>query len=174
MNLFITGGTDGYLKKLKKNHPNEVLLIMQNEGAFLLVHETEGDSFFKEPRKYEVIQSLGELGDVGFAVFNHIPVSDEGRPLFEYHFKNFIGEIENDPGFIAIRVLRPLLGDTYVLFTLWENNGSYKNWKSSNSFEKIHSYNVKANIFKKLVSKNFPRPSFITRYSIIPEDEEEN
>ena len=68
MNIFFTGGTDVFLKKLIEDHPNEVLLFMQNEGAFLLVHETEGHSFFKEPRKYEVIKSLGEFPAEGFAV----------------------------------------------------------------------------------------------------------
>ena len=174
MNLFFTSGTEVYLKKLIEDHPNEVLLFMRNEGSFLLVHETEGNSFFKEPRKYEVIKSLGEFADVGFAVFNHIPVSDEGRPLFEYHFKNSIGEIENEPGFIAIRVLRPLTGDIYVVFTLWENEWSFKNWKTSNSFEKVHSYIVEKEISKKQKSKFFPRPSFVTKYLIVIEDEKEN
>lgn len=174
MNLFFTNGTDVYLKKLVEDHPNEVLLFMQNEGAFLLVHETEGNSFFKEPRKYEVIKSLGEFADVGFAVFNHIPVSDEGRPLFEYHFKNSIGEIENEPGFIAIRVLRPFTGDNYVVFTLWENEWFFKNWKTSNSFEKVHSYIVEKEISKKQKSKFFPRPSFVTKYFLVMEDEKEN
>ena len=174
MNIFFTGGTDLFLKKLIEDHPNEVLLFMQNEGAFLLVHETEGNSFFKEPRKYEVIKSLGEFADEGFAVFNHIPVSDEGRPLFEYHFKNFIGEIENEPGFIAIRVLRPLSGDTYVIFTLWENDRFYKSWKTFNSFEHVHSNKVEKEISKKQKSKLFPRPSFVTKYTIVIEDEEVN
>ena len=120
MNLFFTSGTDVYLKKLVEDHPNEVLLFMQNEGSFLLVHETEGNSFFKEPRKYEVIKSLGEFADE------------------------------------------------------WENEWSFKNWKTSNSFEKVHSYIVEKEISKKQKSKFFPQPSFVTKYLIVIEDEKEN
>lgn len=174
MNIFFTGGTDVFLKKLIEDHPNEVLLFMQNEGAFLLVHETEGHSFFKEPRIYEVIKSLGEFAREGIAVFNHIPVSDEGRPLFEYKFKNSIEEIENTPGFIALRVLRPLSGDTYVIFTFWENEWCYKNWKTLNSFESIYLNIDEKKISKKQKSKIFPRPSFATKYLIVKEGEKEN
>ncbi len=174
MNIFFTSGTDIYLKKLIEEHPNEVLLFMQNEGTSLLVHETEGHSIFKEPRKYEVIKSLGKFAHEGIAVFNHIPVRDEGRPLFEYHSKNSIGDIENEPGFIAIRVLRPFSGDTYVIFTLWKNEGAFKNWKTLNSFDQVLSNTVEKKHSKKQKSKVFPRPSFSMKYSIVIEDEEEN
>jgi heme oxygenase (mycobilin-producing) len=174
MKIHFTSGTYDYLKRLIEEHPNEELLFLQNEDAFLLVHETEGDSFFKEPRKYEVINSSGTFPDKGFAVFNHIPVSDEGRPLFEYQSKNYIGFIENEPGFMAIRVLRPLSSDTYVIFTLWENELAYKNWKTSNSFEKVYLNKDEKSIPKKQKYKLYPHPPFITKYSIVKDGGKEN
>ena len=128
-----------------------------------------GTLFFKEPRKYEVIDASGQLTDMGFAVFNHVPVTDEGRPLFEYRFKNRDRLIEKEPGFIAIRVLRPFSSDTYIIFTLWKNESSFKSWQTSKSFEELHS---KTDVEKgtKKVSKVFPRPSFVTKYSIVIEE----
>src|SRR3954471_10937418 len=104
MRIFFTNGTHEYLKKMVKEHEGETLILMQNEHASLLIHETVGESLFKEPRKYEVVDASGQLTDTGFAVFNHIPVTDEGRPLFEYRFKNQGDLMETQPGFIAIRV----------------------------------------------------------------------
>jgi heme oxygenase (mycobilin-producing) len=171
MKMFFTNGTREYLKKVVEKHGDETLVLMQNENTCLLAHETEGDSLFKEPRKYEVINAAGQLTDVGFAVFNHIPVTDEGRPLFEYRFKNRDGLIEKEPGFIAIRVLRPLSSDTYIIFTLWENESSFKKWQTSKSFEDAHSKKGAEKESKKQ-PKVFPRPSFVTKYSIVAEKEE--
>lgn len=171
MKMFFTNGTYEYLKKIVEEHKDETLVLMQNENTHLLIHETEGESFFKEPRKYEVIDASGQITDVGFAAFNHIPVTDEGRPLFEYRFKNRDGLIEKEPGFIAIRVLRPLSSDTYIIFTLWENEAAFKNWQTSKSFEKAHPKKGTEKGSKKQ-PKVFPRPSFVTKYSIVVEKEE--
>lgn len=73
----------------------------------MLIHETEGNSLFHEPRPYEVLDAVGLLGGE-FIVCNNIPVTDEGRPLFEHRFNQRARLIEKEPGFVAIRVLRPL------------------------------------------------------------------
>ena len=140
MKIHITTGTYEFLKKLKDSHVGETMVLMENENNCLLLHETAGESFFKEPRSYEVVDSAGKLNhDHGFAVLNNIPVTDEGRPLFEYRFKNREHLIEQEPGFLAIRVLRPFSSDTYIIFTQWKNAEAFNKWKSSNSFEKAHA-----------------------------------
>ncbi len=53
---------------------------------FALVHETDGDTIFKEGHAYEVLDASANLADSGFAVLNNISVTDEGRPLFEQRF----------------------------------------------------------------------------------------
>ncbi|WP_428912645.1 antibiotic biosynthesis monooxygenase family protein [Niallia sp. Krafla_26] len=172
MNMYFTGGTEDYLKKIIEKHRNETLLLMQNEDIFLLAHETEGSSVFNEPKKYEIIDSSGSLtATTGFAGCNHIPVSDEGRPLFEYRFKNRARSIEKEPGFIAIRVLRPLRYDTYMVFTLWKDEKAYHQWKKSKSFSEAHA---KGEFDKKQNPIIFPRPSFVTNYKIYEEKEEKN
>ena len=67
-------------------HKNMVL--MQNPQTAQLWHETTGKTVFASPRKYEVIASASMLTNNGFICFSHIPVRDEGRPVFEYEFTN--------------------------------------------------------------------------------------
>lgn len=162
--MYFTGGTETFLKKFLEENEQETLVFMHNEDAFLLVHETEGNSLFKEPRKYEVAGARGTLVTrSGYAVFHHIPVRDESRPLFEYHFKNSTSSIEKQYGFKAIRVLRPRRSDTYIIFTLWESEDDYKKWKQSPSFSEAFT----------LAPKIFLRPSFVTNYKIFEEKEVE-
>lgn len=167
MNLYITSGTYEYLKALKEKYPSENMILMQNPENFLLIHETEGLSIFKEPRKYEAIDSSGTMNHAGFAVLNHIPVTDEGRPVFEYRFKNRSRTIENQPGFAAIRVLRPLSSNTYIILTLWENEQGFERWQKSKAFEKAHDKKeTDAGVDKQ---KIFSGPSYITKY-VIPKE----
>ena len=70
---------------------------------------------------------------------NNIPVTEEGRPLLEYRFKNRAGLIESEPGFIAIRVLRPIKSDTYVILTVWQKESDFLKWTNSKSFHQAHN-----------------------------------
>ncbi|WP_050182742.1 antibiotic biosynthesis monooxygenase family protein [Domibacillus robiginosus] len=138
MKVFITTGTYDFLKTIQKKHSSENMLLMDGTGGAALVHETDGKTVFSTPRRYEVVDGAGALVNRGYAVLNNIPVTDEGRPLFEHRFKNRAGAIENQPGFLSIRVLRPLDTDTYVIFTQWENPAAFENWKSSQAFNEAH------------------------------------
>ncbi|MCI2253496.1 antibiotic biosynthesis monooxygenase [Domibacillus sp. 8LH] len=138
MNVFITTGTYDFLKTIQKKHSKENILLMDGAQGAALVHETSGKTVFSTPRRYEVVDASGELVNRGYVVLNNIPVTDEGRPLFEHRFKNRAGAIENQPGFLSIRVLRPIKSDTYVIFTQWEDSASFENWKSSQAFNEAH------------------------------------
>ncbi|MDZ5470221.1 antibiotic biosynthesis monooxygenase [Bacillus sp. 31A1R] len=164
MNVFITSGTYEYLKQLQDKYTNETLILMQDEDTTLLLHETNGETIFNEPRQYEAIDSSGDLSKGSFAVLNNIPVTDEGRPVFEYRFKNRAGLIDSEPGFAAIRVLRPLSTDTYVILTLWESESDFLNWQQSKAYERAHKKRgTDEGIDKQSI---FPRPSYVTKYQI--------
>ncbi|WP_210364654.1 antibiotic biosynthesis monooxygenase [Bacillus sp. REN3] len=166
MNLYLTSGTVDYLLRFKEKQPEETMVLMANNESALLVHETDGDSVFNEPRKYEVIDSSGSLDQEGFAVLNNIPVTDEGRPLFEDRFLNRPRLIENEPGFVAIRVLRPLSSNTYIILTVWENEGAFENWQKSKAYEKAHkNRGTKAGI-DGAKPKIFESASYVTKYYI--------
>jgi heme oxygenase (mycobilin-producing) len=164
MKMYMTTGTHEFLSKILNQHPEEKMILMQEADA-LLVHETNGESIFESPRRYEIVDQTGSLEKKGYAVFNNIPVSDEGRPLFEYRFKNRAGLIEEVPGFIAIRVLRPLDSDTYVIMTLWENRQSFLGWQESKQYQKAHA---KRGTDEGVDAKKdiFPRASYVTEYAV--------
>jgi heme-degrading monooxygenase HmoA len=167
MNFYVTFGTADYLAKTASEHQNEKMLLMQNEDKGILFHESDAKSFFKEPKKYEVLDGAGDFQKGSYAVLNNIPVSDEGKPLFEQRFKERARMIEGEPGFVAIRVLRPVNDDTYVILTLWEDESSFKNWQQSKSFEQAHKKRgTSAGADQKSI---FPRPSYVTTYNTVSE-----
>lgn len=139
MNIYITSGTPEFMESLKEKYAAEGLIAMHGQGNSLLLHETEGKTVFQTPRRYEVISSSGTIQKDGYFVFNNIPVTDEGRPVFEHRFTERAGAIESEPGFIAFRLLRPLDSDTYIVMTEWSESTYYTRWKNSSSFDQAHS-----------------------------------
>ncbi len=83
MKIYMTSGTYEYLQTKRNAVGSETTILMQNENTSLLLHETIGDTFFNEPRSYEVIDASGALRENGFVVMNNIPVTDEGRPVLK-------------------------------------------------------------------------------------------
>lgn len=169
MNLFMTTGTYDFMKKMREKHADETMVLMQGENSTLLLHETEGKSVFQTPRRYEVVDGTGTFQEKGFFVFNNIPVTDEGRPIFEHRFKNRAGAIENEPGYVAFRVLRPLDSDTYVVLTEWESPAFFEKWKESQAFSKAHAKPEGAPAEKR--PNIFSGSSYVTTYKAKPEEE---
>lgn len=171
MNVYITTGTYDFLKKLKDKHSNEKIFIMQNGENTLLLHETTGKTVFASPRRYEVVDGKGTIQEKGFVVMNNIPVTEEGRPLIEYRFKNRAGLIESEPGFIAIRVLRPIKSDTYVILTVWQKESDFLKWTNSKSFHQAHNKNSEEKQEKPAASPTiFSGASYVTKYTLISEE----
>jgi heme oxygenase (mycobilin-producing) len=166
MNVYITSGTADFLLKFKEKHRNETLVLMNNTDSSILVHETNGNGLFNEPRRYEVIDSSGSLDQAGFAVLNNIPVSDEGRPVFEDRFLNRPRMIENELGFVAIRVLRPLTSNTYIILTVWENEGAFENWQKSKAYEHAHKNRGTEAGIDSAKPNIFESASYVSKYYI--------
>lgn len=164
MFVYMTSGTADYMEKLRKKYiEKEHMIILHGSGNSVLLHESEKKSLFATPRKYEVIDQVNTLEQRGYFVLNNIPVSDEGRPIFEQRFLNRARAIENEPGFISFRLLRPLESDTYIVLTQWTGPNSYEAWKNSQSFKNAHSKSDSAPGVKK--QNIFNAASYITTYS---------
>ncbi len=167
MNVYITTGTYDFLKTIKDKNPNETMLLMQNGETALLLHETSEKTVFYSPRRYEVVDGKGLLQEKGFVVMNNIPVTEEGRPILEYRFKNRTGLIESEQGFIAIRVLRPIRSDTYVILTVWEKESDFLRWTNSKSFHQAHQ---KKQETPSSSTNIFSGASYVTKYTLISEE----
>ncbi|AQQ52564.1 antibiotic biosynthesis monooxygenase family protein [Planococcus lenghuensis] len=169
MNLYMTTGTYEYMQKLREKHADETMVVMQGENTTLVLHETEKKTKFATPRRFEVISSVGELKEKGFFVFNNIPVTDEGRPIFEHRFTNRAGAVENEPGFIAFRLLRPVKSDTYVVLTEWEAPIFFEKWKQSQAYKEAHAQRDSGSGLKS--QEIFSGSSYVTTYWAKPDDE---
>lgn len=168
MNVYIAFGTIEYLSKIKKNNLAECMLFMHDGESAVLMHETKGTTIFKEPKKYEIIDKRGSIcSDGGFAVFTYISVTDEGKPLFEQQFKELSRFIESHSGFVALRVLRPLFKNTYIIFTLWETEQDFNKWEQNEAF--ANHYKKALGMSDKLI---FPSPPRVKKYYIVKDEKE--
>lgn len=168
MYTYITTGTYYFLKKIEEKHPDECMLIMQNAETALAWHETDGATVFQSPRKYEVIQSSGQLQKEGFVACNNIPVREEGRPVFEYNFTERMKKVESFPGFLAFRLLRPLSSDTYIIMTMWKDEEAYNDWKQSPAFFESHAKSIQPSKSTSV----FSGPSYVSLFVMDDESEE--
>lgn len=172
MYIYLTSGTGDFLEQLKNKHPNEALILIHGEGNSVLIHETNGKSIFATPRKFEVLDSVNALEERGFFVFNNIPVTDEGRPVFEHRFLNRARAIEDEPGFVAFRLLRPLNSETYIVMTQWNGPHSFEAWKSSKTFASAHAERKESTGVNQ--QNIFSAASYVTTYSAAPKEDNED
>lgn len=136
MYAYMTTGTIDFMEKVRDKYKNEQMVMMHGGGHTLLLHETDKKkSVFQTPRRYEVVGALGALEEQGFFAMNNIPVSDEGKPIFEHQYKTLGEKLQAVPGFLAFRLLRPIGSDTYVLLTQWSEERMYKLWHESPAYK---------------------------------------
>lgn len=143
--------------------PNSRLIYMTNGEEAAVLFEAEGSSPVQGFEGYQVLDAVGDINDGYFAVFNNIPVTEEGRELFESRFKNRAGMVEKEPGFAAIRVLRPLGSDTYIILTLWKDEKSFTDWQESQAYGHAHAKRGTEDGIDKRPNI-FPRPSYVKTY----------
>ncbi len=172
MYIYLTSGTNEFMEQVKNKYPNEQMILIHGEGNSVLIHETEGKSVFSTPRKFEILDTVNELEERGFFVFNNIPVSDEGRPVFEHRFLNRARAIEDEPGFVAFRLLRPLNGDTYIVMTQWNGPHSFEAWKNSKAYKTAHAEREEPTGVRRQ-QNIFSAASYVSTYSVTPKEENE-
>lgn len=131
MNLYMTSGTPEFMQSIKKKHPNEALFLLHGTGNSVLIHESSNKTVFQVPRKYEILESVGQFSQKGYFVLQHIPITDEGKSIFEHKYTNLGSTAQSEPGFIALRVLKPIKSDTYIILTEWSGPNSYEIWEKS-------------------------------------------
>lgn len=166
MNIHVTYGDVTELKAIQHSLNLEQLVLMELGNEAVLIQENDGTAGFAEADSYTVLDASGEIVKGNYAVFNNIPVTEEGREIFEQRFMGRARQIEDTEGFSAIRVLRPLESDTYVILTMWQDEGSFKAWQTSQAYANAHKKRgTEEGIDKK--PNIFSRPSFVTTYKRI-------
>ncbi|RFB18362.1 antibiotic biosynthesis monooxygenase [Bacillus sp. HNG] len=168
MNFYIAFGTVDFLNKLHVKNKNENMALFYNNETAILLHETTRKSIFAAPRKYEVLFGVGYIQDVGFAAFTYVPVTDEGKPLFEYNITQKNSLLKDTLGLLAFRILRPIKSDTYVIASFWLKESYYLDWTRSPAFEELEQVieKTKAGISKTV----FSGPAYTKTFHSLQED----
>ncbi|MBU9712737.1 antibiotic biosynthesis monooxygenase family protein [Evansella tamaricis] len=159
-------------RTLEKLDSEPKIFRLTLKGEDDLLHLVESDSMIElelteSDLIFEVIDASSSLQKGAFLVCNNIPVVENGRKVFEQRFQNRARMIENEPGFVAIRVCRPLNSDTYVIMTFWEKEQDFLNWKQSSAYEHAHKKRGTSEGIDMQKPQIFPRPSFVETYDVL-------
>jgi heme-degrading monooxygenase HmoA len=75
-----------------------------------------------------------------FIVANRVPVATGWEDMFEERFRQRAGQIDKQPGFVRMQVLRPDSENTpYVVLTTWQDKAAFEAWVGSEDFRLAHS-----------------------------------
>jgi heme-degrading monooxygenase HmoA len=75
-----------------------------------------------------------------FIVANRVPVASGWEDKFEERFRRRAGQIDKQPGFVRMQILRPDGKNTpYVVLTTWQDKASFESWVGSEDFRLAHS-----------------------------------
>ncbi|GAA0329019.1 antibiotic biosynthesis monooxygenase family protein [Oceanobacillus oncorhynchi subsp. oncorhynchi] len=138
MKAFMSRGTIHFLETLEKKHKHiDFYFIASNDGG-IAYYENKSKNIFSAGQAFDVLKSVGELSKEGYVVMNHLPISEDSSPAFEYRMKHSDSGIEEMEGFQAWRFLRQEKSSKYVVLTQWKSFADFENWKSSDQFKKAH------------------------------------
>ncbi|MDY0406223.1 antibiotic biosynthesis monooxygenase [Virgibacillus sp. 179-BFC.A HS] len=164
MKAYMTKGTYPVLKKIEEKNPGITFSYMEGSGGTLAYYEGEGKSIFSAGRAFDILLTKGKIAEKGFVAMNNIPVLEEGQPVFEEQFRNRLKTIDNTPGFKAFRLLKPLKGHTYIVFTQWGSEKDFEDWKASPQFKAAHDkHAIKTPAY-------FADRPFLSTYHMVKED----
>jgi heme-degrading monooxygenase HmoA len=74
-----------------------------------------------------------------YIVTNRVFVADGYAEMFEERFRRRAGQIDQQPGFVQMQVLRPDSPDTpYLVQTTWADRQAFEAWVGSDDFKLAH------------------------------------
>jgi heme oxygenase (mycobilin-producing) len=75
-----------------------------------------------------------------FIVANRVPVASGWEETFEERFRQRAGQVDKQPGFVSMQILKPETDDTpYVVLTSWQDKAAFDAWVGSDDFKLAHS-----------------------------------
>ena len=76
---------------------------------------------------------------MSYVVANRAFVKQQYAQEFEQRFRSRAGQINQQPGFVLMEVLKPQSEKTpYVVLTHWESEQAFQNWVGSEDFKLAH------------------------------------
>lgn len=75
-----------------------------------------------------------------FVVMNRFFVNPAHAGQFEARIRNRPGQVEQQPGFVRVQLLRPDdLADPYIVLTLWQSKADFEAWVKTDTFTEKHA-----------------------------------
>ena len=72
-------------------------------------------------------------------VTNRVFVHPDWQQEFELRFQKRAGQIDKQPGFIRMSILKPCSEESpYVVYTEWKSQSEFQNWIGSEDFKDAH------------------------------------
>jgi heme-degrading monooxygenase HmoA len=85
---------------------------------------------------------------MSYVVANRVFVKQQYTQEFEQRFRNRAGQINQQPGFVLMEVLKPQSEQTpYVVLTHWENQQAFQNWVGGEDFKIAHQNPMEKDAF---------------------------
>jgi len=83
-----------------------------------------------------------------FVVTNRVFVHPDWYEEFENRFQKRSGQIDKQPGFKRMQILKPQSKDTpYVVYTEWQDQAAFNSWVGSDDFKLAHKNPMPAEAF---------------------------
>jgi heme-degrading monooxygenase HmoA len=71
---------------------------------------------------------------------NRVPVEPDWHEAFEERFRQRAGQVEQQPGFVCMSVMRPATEEApFVVETLWQDRAAFDAWLDSDDFRLAHA-----------------------------------
>ncbi|WP_280563449.1 antibiotic biosynthesis monooxygenase [Chromohalobacter sp. 48-RD10] len=85
---------------------------------------------------------------MSYIVINRVFVNSGYEAEFERRFQQRASEVDKQPGFKAMRVLRPQGNQApYLVETEWEDQDAFRAWVGSDDFKQAHANPMPAEAF---------------------------
>lgn len=75
-----------------------------------------------------------------YVVTNRIPVAEAYNEQFEQRFRNRAGQVDKQPGFVRMEVMRPQDDESpWLVMTVWRDEDAFIAWMDSEDFKLAHT-----------------------------------
>jgi len=83
-----------------------------------------------------------------YIVMNRVMLKSGWEAEFEDRFKKRKGQIDKEPGFVSMKVLKPENTETpFVVLTSWESKTAFECWVKSDDFKLSHQHPMSKDAF---------------------------
>lgn len=81
------------------------------------------------------------------AVSNRVRIPDERTDAFVERLQDSYG-IEDQDGFVGLKVFTPIEAERHVTMTFWESLDDYESWREGETFERAHEDRSAEEVFE--------------------------